>query len=177
MFPASHFQRLGNTLQRRMNVVLRYLLVLTVWQGPVLWCHCHGTLANAAQVNSCDSNLGILAEHLQDYHSQVDPFANLFFGWHFHVDLPTSDVNDPGSSDEPIHDLPVAGEENGTVILSRIGNALSMASQFDGWHLFTDQSSVHDVLTVCMRPQPLTHFLDSFAPTLALPLRLSRSLL
>jgi hypothetical protein len=84
-------------MARFMNrlAVVRCLMVLCLWQGPVPVWHAHGTLADAS-----DASRMWLAEHLESHHAAVDPCEPVFFGWHLHFDVPDSE-GDPQNTPSP----------------------------------------------------------------------------
>lgn len=65
------------------SVVFRLVLIVSLWQGPIVWGHCHQ-----------HSAVG-LASHLAKFHSDVsDPWT---LGWHWHCTFPNDAF--PVSSD------------------------------------------------------------------------------
>lgn len=65
-------------------VVFRLLLVVALWEGPVLWGHTHNADRSA------------LAGHIARFHAcDVDPAS---LGWHWHFSLPDTDGS--GRSDD-----------------------------------------------------------------------------
>lgn len=79
---------------------LRWLLVLSLWQGPVPVWHAHDTLADSAAESAV-----WLASHLERHHASIDPFASIAFGWHVHFEVPESD-GEPSESPGPSVRLP-----------------------------------------------------------------------
>lgn len=82
-------------------MLLRLVLLIAAWQGPVPWCHNHAAQASAEAAPW-------LAEHLQTHHRAADPGQRVWLGselgWHFHADFPTRPVGD----DEPSPGQPPA---------------------------------------------------------------------
>lgn len=69
------------TIRLRSSAVFRLLLVVSLWDGPVLWGHVHAVGA------------GDLMTHLQQFHlHDPEPFG---LGWHWHLSLPED--GKPGS--------------------------------------------------------------------------------
>ncbi len=147
----------------RPSFVLRCLLLLVAWQGPLPWCHCHGTLANSA-----DSTAVWLATHLRSRHSSVSPFANVSFGWHIHIELPDSTSDDPDQPPRPDRDrLPVTNAADGLAELAA-RPAAALISEAD----LLDLACQGGMLTSDGGSCRLTaHFFDDFAPSLPLPMR------
>lgn len=157
---ASHCERSTRTRSGRYSLALRCLLLLLVWQGPIPWCHCHDTAASS-------SPTPWLAKHLQKYHAGVDLCAPPLLGWHLHARLPGVPSDDPGEPTQPDQEqLPVVNSVDSltaTVVRASI-----------------EMSTPHTCLEGLMCGMPGTgnsraaaaHFFDSFAPNLALPMRL-----
>jgi len=56
------------------SVVFRLMLIASLWQGPIIWGHCH------------QHSIVGLANHIAKFHSQTpDPWD---LGWHWHCSLP-----------------------------------------------------------------------------------------
>jgi len=138
-------------------VAVRLLLLFSVWQGPLPWFHCHGALAEAGE------NQAWLIQHLQTHHRSVPLDAKISFGWHFHVDLPMSD-SDGGDQDA----------RKSCLAVSAIASQASAASCAD---LCPAPAFQRISPKVVSRPPCLSaagkilHFFDSFADSLAVPLR------
>ena len=87
------------------SMLLRLVLLLAAWQGPIPWCHSH-----AAQAT--DDSGSWLAEHLSSHHkssaqdgaSQGIPAARASegLGWHFHADFPARPTGDQDPGSEPL---------------------------------------------------------------------------
>lgn len=159
----SHF-RTRHAGVSRWALVLRCLLLLAAWQGPVPWVHCHGTLAA-----SSDGVSSWLAKHLQAYHPTTAPFSDACFGWHVHYGFPgapSDDSDEPSPNDRDC--LPVSVSAQGlsaswlraTVETPALA-ALPLDLHQDGVGLLVGSPTRH--LT--------SHFFDAFAPSLPLPLR------
>ena len=81
------------------TVSFRLLLLVSLWQGPIIWVHDHTPV---------DSRL---AEHVARFHaSESDPW-NL--GWHWHVSMPESRIptspEDSGRHQDPLDVAEVCG--------------------------------------------------------------------
>lgn len=135
------------------------LLVLVALQGPIPWCHCHGTLTNSPD------SFSWLGDHLRSHHVSVSPLANDSFGWHFHVDVPNSGDH-PDRPAEPDRDrLPTTNSTDGfSVLLADNARTTYQA-------VSVDDLSHECAIAMLVGSQNTAHFFDSFAPALPLPLR------
>lgn len=140
--------------------MMRALLIIwAAWQGPVPWCHSHGTLANSSA-----GAQEFLRAHLSSHHATIDPCCDLHFCWHVHFDFPT-----PGS-DSSNHDgnRPI-----------RITHSDLTASSFNQLVRDAAINPLEISPAVTYGDLPITppslaggqHFFDGFAPQLAPPLR------
>lgn len=68
---------------RRASVILRVVLLLVVWNGPLPYCHCHGTLQSVTFENA-----SWLFKHLKSHHGDTMLYADTTFGWHLHFRSP-----------------------------------------------------------------------------------------
>lgn len=66
---------------RIFSVVGRLCLVVSLWQGPLPWLHCHGTKLTEISSAVTASNLRL---HLASFHRNEEEEL----GWHFHWVLP-----------------------------------------------------------------------------------------
>ena len=66
-------------------VAARLCLIVSLWQAPIPWLHCHGT--NLGQLTSIASALE-LSSHLDTFHHYVKADLDDDLGWHFHWILP-----------------------------------------------------------------------------------------
>lgn len=69
-------------------IVVRLSLILSLWQAPIPWVHCHGTDISIIQSVDAASEL---SNHLAAFHGNAThEFVPLDFdlGWHFHWILP-----------------------------------------------------------------------------------------
>ncbi|WP_254513658.1 hypothetical protein [Anatilimnocola floriformis] len=140
--------------------VVRVLLILwAAWHGPLPWCHSHGTLGNTTA-----GDQGFLRAHLLSHHGSVDPCCSVCFGWHFHIDFPPGENDSEGarSTLSLRHLTSGLQEANLTALVKSAADA-------------TDCNACMSVVaptfaqpTVC---DPVEHFFDGFAPSLAMPLR------
>jgi hypothetical protein len=150
------------TLAGRCSFALRWLLLLAAWQGPIPWCHSHGTLASSADMSPW------LVEHLHSHHPCVDPAAHLTFGWHFHTRMPGDpheDPDEPTAPDQERLPLSTTGDSLATGV-ARCSIACSAP-------LFAlDNRLPTGMLAARFEEATSAHFFDSFAPDLALPMRL-----
>jgi hypothetical protein len=136
------------------------LIVWAAWQGPVPWCHAHGTLGNSAA-----GSHEFLRSHLSSHHAAIDPCSDLHFCWHVHYDFPTQG-NESSSQDT---NRPVR-TTNAELTTSGLNNLVRCAT--------VDCLNAAPVVTGCAalaarltRAIDAQHFFDGFAPALALPLR------
>ncbi len=148
----------------RWALVLRCFLLFAAWQGPMPWFHCHGTLADSPGEMSA-----WLVEHLRSHHPSATPFSPTSFGWHVHVDLPGSSSE---GSDQPSpreqERLPVSNAVDclsASLAPTTAGMSTPLASRLD---LLQGGAS----LAAGAQTRLPAHFLDAFAPSLPLPLRL-----
>jgi hypothetical protein len=141
---------------------LQCLLLITAWNGPVLYCHSHGTLANTS------SHLtGWLGKHLQTYHPEVSLFANQLFQWHVHVELPSQPGRAPEDDSQRLPQatpLIVAGE-TGVMFAGRITEPVP------AWMLVEIELPRGASIAGRSSFAQIDHFFGAFAPTLAVPLR------
>lgn len=142
------------------TVVSRCLLLIAAWQGPIPWCHCHGTLANTAQASST-----WLAEHLISYHSTALAFLNVDFGWHFHVAFPSKPGDDDGSS--PMQHRELLPQTNSSTMLVDCARQLAEIASVEA----VPFSQIASARLEANAPTLSAHFFDGFAPSLPLPLR------
>lgn len=137
----------------RLSHLLRLVLVLAVWTGPVPYCHCHGTL-NDASAQSFDW----LGRHLQAYHGTDDLFAEIDFGWHLHLPDPVEEDTDQQEW-LSCWDSSKTISSTGQVCLGGHGYAVAIRSAY---------SPTFGAMTAVGNSRS---FFSSFAPTLPLPLR------
>lgn len=76
------------------RVVFRLLLVVSLWEGPVVWGHSH-RVAMMGPAN--------LTSHIASYHECDTAAADL--GWHWHFSIPATDGDSSGSG-QSSHRLP-----------------------------------------------------------------------
>jgi len=99
----------------------------------------------------------------------VDPLSNLFLGWHVHVDLPGTstgdDDQDPNSGGQLLPSL---------VSVDCQTESLARAALIPGLPTLSllEQHQGQAVIAVRAQLRCTAHFLDAFAPSLPLPLRL-----
>ena len=78
----------NDKLSRSMRIVLtisRLCLILSLWQAPVPWLHCHGSdMASVASATSTHER----SYHLIRFHQSDDLETDASFGWHYHWVLP-----------------------------------------------------------------------------------------
>lgn len=140
------------------SVVLRIVLLISVWQGPIPWFHCHGSLAAANEVQPW------LVKHLRSHHATFSLFADIDFGWHCHVDLPTSASEDkPNESPKPR--VVISSSETLTPV--SVSGDIPPSSRFIRLPTKTLGISPPGLTTAGVNQ----HFYDSFAESLSLPLR------
>lgn len=150
----------GNRIRPVSSLAGRCLLILAAWQGPIPWCHCHGTLANTS-----DSESTWLSDHLRSYHSAALAFLNVDFGWHMHVAFPEAPGEDDGSTAPKRREL--LPQVDATTSLMESARLLIELPAIDS-------AVVAQLAAPCSgadAPDVSAHFFDSFAPSLPLPLR------
>jgi len=140
---------------------LRWLvMVLVALQGPIPWCHCHGTLANSPD------SFSWLGDHLQSYHVSVSPLANVVFDWHFHVEMPNSSSDDPDQSSDLDRDrLPITSSTD------RLSVQLADSARSTCQAVLVTDLKHECANALLVDSQNSANFFDAFAPTLPLPLR------
>lgn len=137
--------------------MLRCLLLLAVWQGPIPWCHCHGTVDHLALSPG-------LPEHLRSHHAGHDPYGN--GRWHLHFILPDTGGQTPGEhSEDRYQQLPM--------ISALDVSSAELESPWDGSPAAEVLLELSAVPSAAIRDAGLStaHFYDGFAPDLALPMR------
>lgn len=157
--------RLKTHRTNRWTWVLRCVLLFGIWQGPKPWCHSHGTLTNSPDVCWCTS----FDEHLRSHHPAVDPLSNLFLGWHVHVAPPGTPNGDsdqgPKSNPQPLPQASSFDSQTGGIARAELLDGVSTAL------LIEQQQGAAGTASKAQLPRA-AHFLDTFAPSLPLPLRL-----
>lgn len=140
---------------------LRCCLLLAAWQGPIPWCHYHGTLADGPT-----ASLAHLVKHLQSYHTSLDPLSNVLLGWHFHF-LPTPASEDSPRSAEP--EPPRLLVRNASDSLpDQLAEAAGSTQAVDAIFI----ASQPLLAVSAEREERCEHFFAGFAPRLSLPMRL-----
>lgn len=154
-------------------LAMRWLILLLLWQGPIPWCHSHELWAGAGEEArsvsvDCDVMCGCdrsLLDHLYAFHSADRDSTHTSTGWHLHWVIPEVDKDTlppgPATSELP-------GAEPSVVITG--GQDSMLASISAKWLLETVSglgASFADV-----RPSVPRHFLDTYAASLAMPLKL-----
>ncbi len=156
--------RLKRSDVNRWSWVLRCILLFGIWQGPRPWCHSHGTLSNSPDI-LCTS----FEDHLRSHHPTVDPLSNLFLGWHVHVDLPGTSAGDgdqhPNSSAQLQPRLASVDCHTGSLLRAAQMPGIPTAS-------LIEQQHGDAAISVSLQLRCSVHFLDAFAPSLPLPMRL-----
>ncbi|WP_425615245.1 hypothetical protein NA78x_005145 [Anatilimnocola sp. NA78] len=161
MFHTRTLSRQTRTALQAGSLALRWMLLVIAWQGPLPWCHSHGTLGNCANCPSAD-----LQAHLQSHHPAIDQFADLVFSWHFHVDMPVS----PDEPDEPSdYDAPrVPATDSVDVVASSLIRDAQTAAPVT---LVVEFAQQEFAAARRIQAHAAQHFFDSFAPTLSVPER------
>lgn len=139
------------------RVLRAVLIVWAAWQGPLPWCHAHGTLSNSAAASQ-----RFLQAHLCSHHAGVDPCCDVCFRWHVHYDFPAQGDVPEHDGNRPVRTTSAELVDSGLnqrVECSSVCFA-AVASELPG-DLLAEQLSA-------AAPQ---HFFDGFAPDLAPPLR------
>ena len=139
---------------------LRWLLLLLMWPGPVPWCHSHGAVARSESSQAATW----LREHLWKSHAGSLGTDASRAGWHVHFSLPGSDDGESGSEDSRPSWLMAASTAD--------AQESGAESTSGGSPLFVTERLASST-RVGVGPNAVNrHFLDGFAPFLALPLRL-----
>ncbi len=155
--PPLSFQPACEQLGRAIRALL---IVWAAWQGPVPWCHAHGTLANT-EAGAHE----FLRSHLSSHHAAINPCVDLHFCWHVHYDFPIQ-RNESSNQDG---NRPVRAT-NAELTTSGLNNLVRIAA-FDCPNDAADATGC-DTLAAQLAPiGGAQHFFDGFAPKLAPPLR------
>lgn len=136
------------------SLLLRMVLVLAVWTGPVPYCHCHGTLNDPAA-----QSFNWLGKHLQAYHGTDVLFADIEFGWHLH--LP-----DPSEEEEEQSEW-LAWSSGAQKVVSHCRTNRTDGLWGSLWPLMPRQTFA----PATAAESRTRSFFATFAPTLPLPLR------
>lgn len=153
-------------------LAMRWLALSLLWQGPIPCCHSHelwaGADEEAHQVSvACDVNWPLL-DHLYTFHSADRESTARSIGWHLHWVMPEVDEGafPPGPA---ISGLP--GAEPSVILTDGQVSTFTTATIAwvpCEWGLVSGLvASAGDVRSLTPR-----HFLDTFAASLAMPLRL-----
>lgn len=96
------------------RIALRLLLVLSLWDGPVVWGHSHATAMSRTES---------LAAHIAVHHACEGNAAHL--GWHWHFSIPESDGADPspGKSSRRVAPSVLPAAESALVVTSQLADA------------------------------------------------------
>ncbi len=90
----------SSPLTRASLIVTRCCLILSLWQAPIPWLHCHGT--SVGERVSSIASARDFSTHLAVFHPAVDLNSDHDFGWHLHWILPSwSHALDDTPDDEP----------------------------------------------------------------------------
>jgi hypothetical protein len=147
---------------KRWSFGLRCVLLIVAWQGPMPWCHCHGTLATLT-----DQSPQWLSEHLRSHHAALSPFSNAVLGWHVHFEYPSPSDEDSDQPVRPRQDrLLVTSLDSAAELMTRAATTPTL-------HPDSQVDVGHDRATLIDRAQSVatSHFYDGFAPSLSLPQR------
>lgn len=82
-------RRIRSRAISRWEIVLRVVVLLAAWQGPLPWCHRHDPLDAVGGTQS-----PWLASHLRAAHGTAKGTPT-DLGWHWHVELPGDSTDDP----------------------------------------------------------------------------------
>jgi|GEM_PF-967254 len=169
MFSPSRHQRFRAIRTRGSSLLLRLVLLIAAWQGPIPWCHSHAPQATA--------EMGTwLADHLHSHHGPADqqrPNARSsgLLGWHFHADFPTRPVGDEEPSPgQPPAEFPASSVGGLRVADWHSGDRLVALSQ---WLMPAKPCSAFSSATDRALASAPGSFFDGYAATLPLPLRFS----
>ena len=159
-------RRSGAIRSRGSAVLLRLVLLIAAWQGPIPWCHSHAAQATA-------ESAGWLAEHLQTHHrqthhrQQASPGSGLL-GWHFHADFPARPVGEAPQPGQPPAEFPAGTVGGGRVADFYSGERLIPLSQVPAAE---DPCLARAYAAERALASSPTGFFDGYAATLPLPLR------
>jgi hypothetical protein len=155
--PTLSFQPAREQLRRAIRALL---IVWAAWQGPVPWCHAHGTLGNT----EVDSH-AFLRSHLSSHHAAIDPCGDLHFCWHVHYDFPTQGNESPNQDgNRPVRTT------NAELTTSGLNNLVRIAA-IDCLNAAADTTGCATLAAQLTPADGAQHFFDGFAPELAPPLR------
>lgn len=143
------------------SILLRCLLIVSLWQAPLPVWHSHGTLADGPA-----ESRGWLARHLESHHAAADPCDSQLFGWHLHFDVPTSD-SEPSEAPGPSARLPapsVVVIERAQMEEAPVGAAFVFATM--------PGLTVNPSAAIGQLGRRCLGFFTHYAMSLALPLRL-----
>lgn len=96
------------------RIALRLLLVLSLWDGPVVWGHSHATAMSRTES---------LAAHIAAHHACEGNAAHL--GWHWHFSIPDADGADPSREKTSRRVAPsvLPAAESALVVTSQLADA------------------------------------------------------
>lgn len=164
MSPPSVYQRLSAPRASGPAVLLRLVLLLAAWQGPIPWCHNHATGVTAESTTW-------LIEHLKSHHRSVEPQCQAachqgLLGWHFHADFPMRPAGDEGSQPGQLPSEFPASTISDVRIADASGNGrlLTLSPRLSA------EPGPADAWTTALANSPVSFF-DGYAATLPLPLR------
>jgi len=169
MFSPSRHQRCRAIRTRGLSLLLRLVLLIAAWQGPIPWCHSHAPQATAETGTW-------LAEHLQSHHqespdSRQGSRGNGLLGWHFHADFPTRPTGDEAPTPgQPPAEFP-ASSVGGLRVADWHGGDRQLA--LSQWLLPAKPCSVFSSTIERALTCAPGSFFDGYAATLPLPLRFS----
>jgi hypothetical protein len=143
--------------------VLRCLLCMAAWQGPIPWVHCHSTQADSSSEAS-----SWLVAHLRLHHPTVDSHAHGFLPWHLHAEPPGCLPDDPSQPRVPRPERLLIASL-GDAIASSLERSTGMSGPV-AVPLALPQGSL--LAAAGSNQTPCSgHFFDAFAVALSLPLR------
>jgi hypothetical protein len=141
---------------------LRFVLVLTMWQGPIPWVHCHGTVADSSV--SADM-LSWFSVHLRSHHACVQCERPVDLGWHTHFDMPQTPADESDRNSRTSHDCLPASH------LQTLDLQMSVSASSAAISLIAVDVHCVSMMTAMAQTRQASHFYASFAPAMSLPAR------
>ncbi len=159
------------------DLLLRLVLVLATWQGPIPWWHCHGTetaLVSESEQGSHDSSGDSfrcwLLGHLLSHHSSQSGMMSrveVHFGWHMHFLISRIPGTSASDKDTVSAQEGIPGSDSAELlsgIQPNASSALCLQGLDDAW------TAQRGFPCSAVQAGP-ANFFDTFAPALAVPIR------
>jgi hypothetical protein len=148
---------------RSWSYLLRTMVILGSWQGPIPWCHSHESWAatSAAQRQWLNA-------HLCTHHAEACR-AGECLGWHLHVDFPCSSDRTPEEQPKQEQDRLATATSSGEWLSELSAVQRSLQWPIGGALLIQSIAPLEQDRSGAILPR---HFWETFSPVLALPVRL-----